>query len=122
MPYLGVLFKEVRNFTRVFAMAVHAHVQRFNAPEYQESIMGAADRSATVLYKFDLLSYCRIIAYRRSQHYIRMTAEVFGGRMNYDIGAHFEWSLQIRRCKSIVNTEEDIPSCNRLFHRGNVNN
>src|SRR6478736_9290437 len=99
-----MLREELCDFHCIFRVRAHAPRQCAHPAQDQPAIERRGDRAALVLDAADPLKKF-IILFRNddSSKNITMSAEIFRGGMQDEIGAEIEWSLQHRRPGVVAN-------------------
>src|SRR5688572_14988319 len=108
----------MRYFFSILTMALHAYMQGFYSTQYQKAIHGTGYGPAALLNKVQLVAQVLIIHNEGTLDNITMAAKIFGCRVHYNVCTQVERVLQIRRSKSVINTQKNIigfgNSCNSL--------
>ena len=86
----------------VAVMLLHAHGQRFDAAQHQETILRAGAGSHGVLQESDLLGQRRIFDHDCAAHHVGMAVDVLGGGMDHDVHAEIQRALEIGRQEGVI--------------------
>ena len=103
-----------RDRERVAVMLLHAHGQRLDAAQHQETILRAGAGSHGVLQEPDLLGQRRVSHDGGAADHVGMPVDVLGGGMDHDVHAEIQRPLEIGREEGVVaNGNGAVPVCRR---------
>ena len=96
---------------RVGAVPLHPHRQGLDATQHQEGVEGTRDWSSGVLQESEPFMQLGVPGHQRPADDIGVTAEIFGRRVEYHVGAVVEGALQIWSGECVVHHELRSPAC-----------
>ena len=91
----------------VFAGALHAQVQGLDAAQDQKAVLRPRHGAAGILDKVQALGEFGVVDDQAAVHDVGVAADVFGCRVQHDVGAQIERILQERRSEGVVHAGED---------------
>jgi len=92
---ISILREELRHFGRIFAVRSHPPGQGFSFTQNQPAIEGRGDRAGRRLNRADSLKKFVVpFCDNDSTEHIAVAAKIFGGGMENEIGADFEWPAE----------------------------
>ena len=99
-------FQAAGDFGGVFAMALHAQGQCFDAAQHQRAIHRPGHCTGVDQHMAHFA--CQFISFHHHQahQHIGMAAQVFGGGMEHDVAAQINRGLQIRGGEGVVDAHQ----------------
>src|SRR5437763_16946152 len=95
---IWIVSENLRHFGRIFAVRSHPPGQCFHSTQNQPAIEGRGHRAGRRLNRADSLKKFVVpFCDNDSAEHIAVAAKIFGGGMEYEIGADFEWPLNDAR-------------------------
>src|SRR5262249_30658438 len=99
---------EVRgNRTRVVFVFAHAHRERLDAAQGQETVERAGNAADRILVELHDVEDRLVTGRDKSAHRVRMAADVFRGGVHDDVDPEVERVLQVRGRKRVVHRRGD---------------
>ena len=91
-------------------MPFHAHGQRLQPAQGQETVEGAADASHGILQETQsLLEFPVVADDRKAADHVRVAVDVLGDRMDDDVEAHAQRPLAVGRGERVVDHRQEAP-------------
>ena len=96
--------EKVRDLQRVLAVAIQAHSKRLQAAQREKAVERPEDRTDGVLQKAQPVAPvpASVADHQHAGDKVRMTAEVLGRRVHYNVDAMFERPLHAWTGERIV--------------------
>ncbi len=97
--------EEFSDAAGILCVAVHTDRKGFYPSQNQETVHRSRDCTNGILEKGNLISERWIIHDHCATDHIRVSSEVLGCRVQYDVGAHFQRLLEVRGCEGVVHND-----------------
>src|SRR5713101_7953202 len=98
--------EKARDRMGVLTVLAHPNSKRLDAAQNEPAVQRAGNRAEGLLQEQQSLRDRRIARRGEAADDVRVSTEVLGRRVDDDVGAELERSLQVRRRKGVVHDED----------------
>ncbi|MNH25045.1 hypothetical protein D3C79_850110 [compost metagenome] len=105
---LRLTCKPLRQLQRIAAVALHAQCQGLYAAQGEESVERPGDSTHRVLQKAQALGQLEVLPdHRDAADHVGVAVQILGRRVQHDIEAQFQRTLNPRAGKGVVSHTDD---------------